>query len=269
MKAIRKWRYEPATMEGEPIEQCHTKVRIAFSMDQPSRDRGARQRFVTEFKRANKLLQDEKIEEARIAIDNIHDQSVATLYESSRLWILRSMLQEKEGDTLGQLESLKRSISGDGEYVESSIYVGVMLKILELEMKFQRYADALESIKILDDLDLDEEMAVQVRRVGNQIEELKTADQALAIEGELGEAREEHHGAGMWWHTLLRRTAGVEAVTGSLEQVEFRCEWRRIKAKPEKDRAWRVPPEWGNCTIYVFGEPGSTFQLFEYSSTAS
>jgi hypothetical protein len=38
---------------------------------------------------------------------------------------------------------------------------------------------------------------------------------------------------------------------------------------PEKDRAWRIPPEWGDCSIYVFGEPGSTFQLLEYSSTPS
>ena len=73
----------------------------------------------------------------------------------------------------------------------------------------------------------------------------------------------------MWWHTLLRRTAGIEAVSGSLDRVELRCDWRRVKAKPEKDRAWRIPPEWGDCSIYVFGEPGSTFQLLEYASMPS
>jgi hypothetical protein len=73
----------------------------------------------------------------------------------------------------------------------------------------------------------------------------------------------------MWLHALLRRTAGIEAVSGSLERVELRCDWRRVKAKPEKGRAWRIPPEWGDCSIYVFGEPGSTFQLLEYSSTPS
>ncbi len=30
-----------------------------------------------------------------------------------------------------------------------------------------------------------------------------------AVEATIGKAREEHHGAGIWWHTLLRRTAGI------------------------------------------------------------
>lgn len=268
LRAMRRWRFEPATMNGEPIEQCHTKVLLNFEMRQLARHRGARQRFIKEYKQANQLLIEGKLPEARIAIDEIAEQSQATLYESSRLWILRSMLQAKEGDDLGQLSSLIRSTSAGGEYVEPSLYVTVMLNILELETQSQRYADALGSIEVLDDLDLDDGMAAQVDRIRHHIEGLKTADQPLAIAGEIGEAREEHHGAGMWRHTLLRRTAGVEAITGTLESVELRCEWRRIKAKPEKDRAWRVPPEWGDCTIYVFGEPGSTFQLLEYSSTA-
>jgi hypothetical protein len=145
----------------------------------------------------------------------------------------------------------------------------LLLKIFNLQMQFQHYADALETLETLEDLDLDDDMAAKIKLFKEQIAGLRTTDQALAIEGEIGEARDEHHGAGMWWHTLLRRTAGIEAVSGSLERVELRCDWRRVKAKPEKGRAWRIPPEWGDCSIYVFGEPGSTFQLLEYSSTPS
>ena len=162
-----------------------------------------------------------------------------------------------------------RSTSGAGEYVEPNVYLSVMLKIFNLEMQFQRYADALETLETLEGLDLDHGMAEKLKQFANQIEELRTADQVLAIEGKIGAAREEHHGAGMWWHMLLRRTAGIEQISGSLERVELRCDWRRVKAKPEKGRAWRIPPEWGNCSIYVFGEPGSTFQLLEYASSES
>jgi len=269
LKAIQRWRYEPATMNGEPIEQCHTKVRIAYSLDQPSRKRGARKHFKNDFKKANKLLEEGKLEEADIAIGEIEEKWVTTLYESSRLWILRAMLQEKQGDELGQLESLTRSISGDGEYVEPIIYAGAMLRILDLELKFQRYADALLTIEKLEGMDLDDDVAAKIANTKQEIEKLKTSDRAVAIAGEVGEAREEYHGAGMWWHTLLRRTAGIEAVSGSLERVELRCDWRRVKAKPETGRAWRIPPDWGDCSIYVFGEPGSTFQLLEYAPIPS
>jgi TonB family protein len=270
IKSIKKWRYEPATMNGEPIEQCHTKVRIMFALEQPpGKARGARGSFRKKYKDAIELLNKGKFEKTRSTIDKMEDKYVTNLYERSRLWILRSMLQEKEGDDRRQLESLVRGVSGGGQYVEPKVHLAVMLKIFNLQMQFQHYADALETLETLEGLDLDDDVAVKLALFKNQIAGLRTAAQTLAIEGEIGEAQEEHHGAGMWWHTLLRRTAGIESVSGSLERVELRCDWRRVKAKPEKGRAWRIPPDWGDCSIYVFGEPGSTFQLLEYSSTPS
>ncbi len=56
LRAMRRWRFEPATMNGEPIEQCHNKVLLNFQMDQPSKHRGARRRFIKEYKQANQLL---------------------------------------------------------------------------------------------------------------------------------------------------------------------------------------------------------------------
>jgi TonB family protein len=268
--AIDDWIYEPATMNGEPVEQCHTRVLLLFELEREKQNkRGAKKAFKNHYKRANQLLEKGKLKEARSKIDEIEEKFVTTLYESSRLWILRSMLQEKEGDDLGQLESLQRGVPGGGEYVEPNVYLTVLMKIFNLQMQFQHYADALDTIEALEDLDLDNDMATKLAQFKHQVEGLRTTDQAVAIEGTIGEAREEHDGSGVWEHQLLRRTAGIEGVSGSLERVELRCDWRRVKAKPEKGRAWRIPPEWGECSIYVFGEPGSTFQLLEYASTPS
>jgi TonB family protein len=270
LRAVQRWRYEPATMNGEAIEQCHTKVLISFALDQPgNKARGATSRFKKQYKDTIESLNQGKFEKARSTIDEMEEKFVTNLYERSRLWLLRSMLQEKEGDDLGQLESLQRGVSGGGPYVEPKVYLTVLMKIFNLQMQFQHYADALDTIEALEDLDLDNDMATKLAQFKHQIEGLRTTDQAVAIEGTIGEAREEHDGSGVWEHQLLRRTAGIEGVSGSLERVELRCDWRRVKAKPEKGRAWRIPPEWGECSIYVFGEPGSTFQLLEYASTPS
>jgi TonB family protein len=270
IKTIRRWRYEPATMNGEAIEQCHTKVLITFALNPPSGGaRGARGSFKKQYKDTIQLLDEGKLDEARSNIEEMDEKFVTNLYERSRFWVLNSMLQEKEGDDRGQLGSLQRSVSGGGEYVEPSVYLAILSKIFNLEVKFQRYTDALKTIETLKKLHLDDGMIRQLDQIELEIEAIRTNERVLAIEAEIGEAREEHEGAGMWFHTLLRRTAGIEAVSGSLERVELRCDWRRVKAKPEKGRAWRIPPEWGDCSIYVFGEPGSTFQFLEYSSTPS
>jgi TonB family protein len=270
IKSIKDWRYEPATMNGKPIEQCHTRVRIMFTLEEgPGWNRGAKKSFKNHYKRARKLLEDGKLDEAHTKIDEIATRFTTNHYERARLSILRSMLEEKQGDMEAKLTSLKVAALSDGEYLEPEVYGAVLLNIFNLQIHFQEYADALGTFETLEHRDIDPETVAKLEQIANQIEELRTSDQALAIEGEIGAAREEHHGAGMWWHTLLRRTAGIEEISGSLERVELRCDWRRVKAKPEKGRAWRIPPEWGDCSIYVFGEPGSTFQLLEYASSQS
>ena len=268
--SVKEWRYEPATMNGEPVERCHNKALFTFALEQGKKDhRGAKKAFKNQYKRAIKLLEEGELEEVRSKIDEIAAKFTTNLYESSRLWILRAMLHEKEGDDLGQLESLQHAVAGGGAYVEPEVYLNVMLKIFNLQIQFQHYADALETLEAVDELDLDESTAAKLRQATAEIEELKTSDRAVAIGGKIGEAQEEHHGAGVWSHTLLRRTAGIEKISGSLERVELRCDWHRVKAKPEPGKAWRIPPEWGDCSIYVIGEPGSTFQLLEYAPTTS
>jgi TonB family protein len=269
VRAIENWVFEPATMNGEPVEQCHTQVLMLFALEGSKANRGAKKAFRNQYKRASQLLEKGKLEEARSKIDEIEEKFVTNLYESSRLWILRSMLQEKEGEDLLQLESLQRAIAGGGEYVEPNVYRSLLSKIFNLEMQYQHYADALDTIKLLEGLDLDDAATEKLKQIAIEIERIKTDDRTVAIDGTIGEAYEEHHGEGMWWHKLLRRTAGIEAVSGSLKRVELRCDWHRAKAMPDKDRAWHIPPEWGDCSIYVFGEPGSTFQLLEYSPTPS
>ena len=270
IKSIKNWRYEPATMNGEPIEQCHTKVRIMFTLEEgPHWKRGVKRSFKSHYKRALKLLENGQLDEAHSKIDEIATRFTTNHYERSRLSILRSTLEERQGDLRAKLESLRVAALIDGEFLEPKLYLMVLLNIFELQIHFQEYADALKTYETLEQRDIDPETAAKLKQVVNEIDEIRTADHVLAIEGEIGTAREEQHGAGVWSHTLLRRTAGIEEISGSLERVELRCDWRRIKAKPEKGRAWRIPPEWGDCSIYVFGEPGSTFQLLEYSSTAS
>jgi TonB family protein len=269
IRSIKNWRYEPATMNGEPIEQCHTRVRIMFTLEEgPHWNRGAKKSVKNHYKRAQQLLKNGKLDETQTKIDEIATRFTTNHYERSRLSILRSMLQEKQGDMKAKLESLQVAAPTDGEFLEPEVYAMVLLNIFDLQIRFQQYADALKTFEKLEQLDIDSETEAKLKQVVDRIDEIRTSDQILAIEGEIGEAREENNGEGTWFHTLFRHTAGIEAVSGSLERVELRCDWRRVKAKPEKGRAWRIPPDWGDCSIYVFGEPGSTFQLLEYSPTS-
>jgi TonB family protein len=71
-------------------------------------------------------------------------------------------------------------------------------------------------------------------------------------------------------HTRVRMLFELEQGSKSNlgAKKAFKNEYKKASQLLEKSRAWRIPPEWGDCSIYVFGEPGSTFQLLEYASTS-
>ena len=41
----------------------------------------------------------------------------------------------------------------------------------------------------------------------------------------------------------------------------------RAVAEPKPGRALRLPKEWGDCRVYVFGEPGAKFKIVEYADS--
>ena len=84
----------------------------------------------------------------------------------------------------------------------------------------------------------------------------------------VGEADEDHHGQGVWRYKVVGRTPGIADVEGELGRMELRCDFRRVVSKAEAGRAWKIPEEWGSCWMYVYGAPGSTFNLIEYGADA-
>lgn len=76
VNAIEHWAFEPATMNGEPVEQCHTKVLMLFELEQGRKDkRGAKKAFKNQYKRASQLLEKDELKKARSKIDEIEKNS--------------------------------------------------------------------------------------------------------------------------------------------------------------------------------------------------
>ena len=53
LRALSRWRYSPATVGGEPVEQSMTKVRLVFQLEG---SQGARSRFIRTYREAATLI---------------------------------------------------------------------------------------------------------------------------------------------------------------------------------------------------------------------
>jgi hypothetical protein len=70
-----------------------------------------------------------------------------------------------------------------------------------------------------------------------------------------------------WVHKMLRRSFAFGDVEGGeLYVVDVRCTRanRRFVSMPQ-DIVLKIPDTWGDCRVYIKGDPGTTFAFEEYS----
>ena len=61
--------------------------------------------------------------------------------------------------------------------------------------------------------------------------------------------------------------AAIADVDGELGNLELRCEWQHFADQAREGVTWAIPESWGDCSLVVHGETGSTFKLFEIPAT--
>jgi len=268
-RAIREWRYEPATLGGKPVEQCDSKVLFPFMMRMSRRDREASLSYTRSYGKVRRAIEEDRLAEARAGLEELFSREQTSYYEISHLWMLRSTLQHKEGDPAGRLTSLQRAVVAAEDVLDPKLHAEVLRSIFVLQVQLQRYRDALDTLATLQSLPKAPEVPEALLGAAARIRELEAGDQAFAVDGVIAPPKEEGTELGHWSRALLRRMPGIEGGEGGIDQVELRCDSHRVVAKPEPGRAWRIPEEWGICSIYVFGRPGTTFRLVEYPAAAA
>lgn len=68
---------------------------------------------------------------------------------------------------------------------------------------------------------------------------------------------------------LYRRNFTFANIVGKLDRLSIDCREKQA-ASPVSDKAeWAVPKNWSDCRIFVRGNPGTTFQVVQFSSPPS
>ena len=62
---------------------------------------------------------------------------------------------------------------------------------------------------------------------------------------------------------MLRSKFSFSAVKGNAKGFRLRCTSTILDSPVSEETQWTVPPDAGTCTLFVYGDPGTTFQLIE------
>jgi TonB family protein len=266
LKHAARQRYTPATVDGKPVEQCATQVRYNFMI--PGMPRGARHSFGPNFREVRSLMDAGDKAAAETRLDELMKAGTWNLYEASRLHLLRYELCKASDDVDCMLENLKRAAGGNGTSLEANLYREVLQATAGLEIQSELYADALATIAKRNQLDPPLAPEHPLTTAAADIRKSIDGDGNLVFAGKVGYRSGCEVGAPNWRHQLLRREFSVIPNDGKVDKVEIRCDWRRTTDVISDEKAWKVPASWGNCQVFVFGDPGATLKLVEYPLVA-
>jgi TonB family protein len=266
LKAITEWRYDPAKRNGEPVEQSMVKTIIRFQVD--SGVRGATPSFISKYRKIVGFVQNDDLAAAQPLLDEIEFGGRSNLYEDAWFWWLKYTFLEaqKSTDNKAKIGALRRAVGYEDDYLEKTQFVIAARQLFALEVKAGDLAAARRTFVRLRDskearrADGYDENVAALQPTFERIEELIASDRLLVTRADIGT----HD---YWVHDLLRRSFALGDIMGRVDVVDVRCTQgtKRYDSFPV-DAVWSVPNSWGECGVYIKGEPGTTFAFEEYAA---
>lgn len=259
IRTVENWRYEPALLNGEPVQQCKTAVRISFTVE--GAEAGVSRGFYRKYKRIGKALDRGEVDSASAELDNALQSKGLSLSELSWLWALKSRIAEIQGDREMQLVAVRRALAIPSGFVPDQQRAGLLTTHIALAILKSNFAEALDAyseLKAIDGADTSE-----LDPVIRHIQSLVDSSQLLYSLAEIGSDRGCETCTTQWRYRPMRRAFEITDVNGALGNLELRCEWQRYVDEARENVVWNIPASWGECSVVVHGERGSTFKLVE------
>lgn len=267
-RAVRGWRFEPATRNGKPVEQCEVRTRLVFAIDLPDQQRGATRLFRNEWLRIQRLVDQGQVDDALARADALAQRRGLNLYETARIAMLRATLHDRAENQHQALASLRAAVAGGDFLGDPDLLVILREAQLGLELDLGEYSRAIDSAQWL--LENDSGNVVErIQPVLDQLMELRYGRNHLGVSGYIGDwTGLEENQQPFWTHALLRQQFGLEDIDGEVRALDLRCSYQRVLVDYSPEVAWTTRPDWGDWDVYVYGAPGTRFRLIEYPLVA-
>ncbi|WP_088332504.1 energy transducer TonB [Lacimicrobium sp. SS2-24] len=258
LRAVRRWQYEPALVDGEAVQQCY-KVQLDFALDRQAQ--GVTRRFAATVRAIQQRLEDQQLDEAKAQLDALRARPQWNLTEDGWYWMIEALYQEAVGNVQEQVRSLKRVTGITTRRLPDEQLRYVLQKLFVLQTSQSQFAEALDSYEKLQQVPGSDEVVAMLAPYVDQIHTAVKSEQPLLVEARVNERR-------YWQHHLSRSGFELVQISGQLETLDLRCERQLKTYKAVSGVAWHIPASWGECRVMVKGEPGSVFQLLEVPPVA-
>ena len=251
-KAIEQSTFEPASLNGKPIESGY-ELKYKF-VNGKTPYSGAKPEFVSAYRALLAAINAGDQAAADAAMKNL---KITNLYEDAYFGLATYDYASKWGDESQQLAGLRRAIAGEdrAQYLPVDTFRSALLACMKAELKARLYAEAMDTWNRLEKSGVANNTAAQLKPIIEQLEKLRSDDSAYAVHGQMPEGR--------WYLHLFKRHFQIVVREGSLSDVRLRCDRRYVFFAFDPTLTYQVANKDGSCSIELEGTPGTRFDLVQ------
>lgn len=293
LRAVKKWKFEPATENGEKVQQCNNSVQMDFKMN---RDKaGVSKKFKRLYSKFAKVLDENNNAEIEKYAQRIKNYKMYTSFETYYQYSILAEYHRYKGDKSSELAALNRALGSMGssglfarlaneknvsaegvklsvgekrenkvaksikksDALTAKLLPPILHQKLMIELDFGQISNALDTTNKLLLLSKGTKREAPYSKQKQALESLVNSDKHITTRAEVGD--------GLLWHyRLLRNEFSFADIKGHLLSLDVRCKNKRHLYTINNQSKWRIPESWQDCSLYIKGERGSQFTLIEY-----
>ena len=255
IRAVKQWRYRPASYNGKNID-AGARQKVIFQIeDQPKA-------VTRKFARIQNQLREAITEDDKDSADKfmrmLDRERKLTLYEDAAFNFSKYEYLSKWGTEEEQLKALDRAIANEtvDNYLPTEAFAFALGRQLPLLLKKRDYQRAYQTYQKLIRQDLDEEAKSWLAGIAAALDELKNNQVAYDVEAAIPDSAS-------WNIELFKDEFWLEDVEGRVVELKLRClgEMRIIRFEP--GIKYKVENHYGICSLEVLGDEETTFKLFQ------
>jgi TonB family protein len=254
--AIKKWQYKPAFENGEAIQQCVNTVQMDFSISGGGAT-GVTRRFMGKYKKSLAALDNKDFEQVEQLMSEFSKFKKMHLSESNYLHLLGANYAKAISDKELELFHLKRVSFFTGDKDSEQEKLATLNDILHLEISLNKILSALNTYERIIKLEAAKPYLEKLKNIMVQLDEHIRSDKDVKIKADIKKND--------YWHAdLIRNEFSLTNIDGSLHKLDVRCANKRHIYTVKDNNTWKLPASWNKCSIYIYGEDNTTFNLVEH-----
>jgi TonB family protein len=254
-RAIESWRYKPAMSGGKAIKQCVNTVQMDFRMEGDS-TQGVSRNFKRRYKRAIAALEAKNYTELDELLTKLNKNKSMHLSEYNFLQILMADYAKALGNKEKQLQHLNRVAMALSPLSDEKHKVSILYRTFVLQVELNQFQAAYRTYEKLIKQPAAEPYLAEFDEIIEKVDNMIASDKDLVIAATIKND--------FWSADLVRNEFSLLNVQGSLHTLDVRCANKRHVYTIKENSTWTMPSAWEDCSIYVYGEPNTQFNLIEH-----